>query len=236
MINKIKIGIISDTHMAHEELELYWFDNGVLGKLEQCDILLHAGDFTNNGSYFQALSFFTWYNRFKATKICIAGNHDWFFEKPDYEVDLLLSNFDDIIYLNDSGVHVHGLNIWGTPIQPYFNNWAFNRDESDIKKHWDIIPDDTDVLLVHGPPKFMMDEICQKFRRFNKDPNVGCPLLKNRIEQIKPRLCAFGHIHEQYGMQKVNMGGLFDTIFVNASSVNEDYQPVNLPIFVDLEL
>ena len=37
--------------------------------------------------------------------------------------------------------------------QPVFGNWGFNIERGDpIQKKWDMIPDDTDILITHGPP------------------------------------------------------------------------------------
>jgi hypothetical protein len=65
----------------------------------------------------------------------------------------LLAEYPTVIYLNDSGVEIDGLKFWGSPVQPYFHNWAFNRIGDDICKHWELIPLDTDILITHGPVK-----------------------------------------------------------------------------------
>jgi len=50
------------------------------------------------------------------------------------------------------GTTIEDLKFWGSPVQPEFFNWAFNRERGeDICKHWDLIPDDTDILITHGP-------------------------------------------------------------------------------------
>jgi Icc-related predicted phosphoesterase len=59
--------------------------------------------------------------------------------------------------------------------------------------------------------------------------NVGCELLRNRIEELNPTLNVFGHIHEGYGIY--NNG---KTTFVNASICTPDYGPTNKPIIIDL--
>ena len=48
-----------------------------------------------------------------------------------------------IIFLNDSGCVLENIKIWGSPVQPWFYDWAFNRTRgAEIKKHWDLIPKD----------------------------------------------------------------------------------------------
>ena len=56
-------------------------------------------------------------------KIVIAGNHDLMFERHPGAARELLGN---AIYLENSSTEVAGLKIWGSPVQPEFNNWAFN--------------------------------------------------------------------------------------------------------------
>jgi len=64
-----------------------------------------------------------------------------------------------IFDLKDSVVEIDGVQIWGSHITPWFNDWAFNRGrESEIKKHWNQRPDDTNVLVTHDPPFGTFDE------------------------------------------------------------------------------
>ena len=53
-------------------------------------------------------------------------------------------------------------------------------------------------------------------------------MLLKKVNQIKPKIHVFGHIHEGYGM--IEKG---KTIFANASSVNSNYQMVNAPIVLN---
>jgi len=117
----------------------------------------------------------------------------------------------DIIYLNDTGTTIEGLKIWGSPVQPEFFNWAFNRERGeDICKHWDLIPDDTDILITHGPAFGILDRVLE-------GEYVGCSDLLKKIKQIKPKIHAFGHIHEAYGQCEED-----GTTFINACNVNRN--------------
>jgi Icc-related predicted phosphoesterase len=51
-----------------------------------------------------------------------------------------------------------------------------------------------------------------------------------RVESVKPKVHAFGHIHESYGWYYNEY-----TIFVNASICNESYAPVNKPYVIEHE-
>lgn len=203
MNNKsLKIVAISDTHGQHRSL-----------KLSKGDIIIHAGDVSRSGRPEQIQDFLDWFADLKFRyKVFIAGNHDFFFEKAHTDViDKMIP--EGIIYLNDSSVEIEGIKIWGSPITPWFNDWAFNRDRgSEIKKHWDLIPDDTDILITHGPPFGILDETVYGKR-------TGCEELLLRVYHVKPKYHIFGHIHEDYG--NFTKG---ETTFINASVLDDWYE------------
>lgn len=209
----MQIVAISDTHGTHWDLQ----------SLPDGDVLIHAGDVTRGGTKEQVIDFLKWFAEQKhAHKIFVAGNHDFFFEQADSdEISCIIP--DGIVYLNDSGVEIDGFKFWGSPITPWFNNWAFNRNRgSEIKKHWNLIPNDTDVLITHGPPFGILDETVYGKR-------TGCEELLLRVYQVKPKFHIFGHIHEDYG---IFMKG--ETSFVNASVLDDWYEMKNKPIILDL--
>jgi Icc-related predicted phosphoesterase len=186
-------------------------------------MIIHAGDVSNKGTRRGVLEFLDWFQGLDFEhKIFIAGNHDFFFEQAvDIEIEDLIP--DNVIYLNDSGIEINDLKFWGSPIQPWFHDWAFNRRRGvDIKKHWDLIPEDTDVLITHGPPMDILD-------RTVGGQYVGCEDLKNRIAIVKPKIHVFGHIHEAYGIRELR-----GTKFINASVLNFRYQMVNAPVEIVL--
>ncbi len=144
----MKITFISDTHYQHHNLSL---GSG--------ELLIHCGDFTRKGALADVASFANYISlQDFNTKIVIAGNHDFCFEdKRQHEAEKLLTD-NGIIYLNDSGISIEGIKIWGSPVQPEFFDWAFNRKRgAEIQTHWKLIPDDTDILLTHGPAFGLLD-------------------------------------------------------------------------------
>lgn len=186
------------------------------------DLLIHAGDVSSRGGMNEIRDFNEWLGTLPHPhKVIISGNHDFGFERYPKEAEALITNAK---YLNDSGITIEGLKIWGSPIQPWFYDWAFNRKRGkDIRKHWDMIPTDTDILITHGPPFGILDNT-------ERSEKVGCADLMDIIQhRVRPRLHVFGHIHEAYGQQQVE-----DTLFVNASMVNLAYRPVNQAIVVEL--
>lgn len=261
----VKIGFISDTHTLHNK----WYDKLTYNQwgweLEQAwkelDLLIFGGDCSGRGSEGDVDNFMNWFDLQPAKeKVMIAGNHDYFFDvpfletkprpswknHPQIDLDEMLAKYPNIHYLDDSGVELFGLKIWGSPIQPWFHDWAFNRLRNTphmdtyeepyadmnkyIKPHWDMIPDDTDILVTHGPPYGHGDSLAMQFRRDGED-RVGCVDLMNRIKEVKPKISVFGHIHEGYGVTEED-----GIKFINASCLNDNYRPVNPPIIVDLEV
>lgn len=205
-----KIVAISDLH-------------GVLPKIPQCDLLLIAGDITptkNHSVSFQYNwlnnEFRKWLDGVPAKNIVgVAGNHDFIFQE---------SSPPKLpwIYLQDSGVEINGLKLWGTPWQPWFFDWAFNLYEPQLAEKWASIPNDTDILVCHGPPFGYGDEAV----RLNKKgyENTGSPSLLKRIKEIKPKLVTFGHIHRGRGEWILD-----GTKLANVSILNDNYENVYEP-------
>lgn len=157
---------------------------------------------------------------------------EFFTKQKNKYINKTLEDFPNIIYLNDESTEIMGLKIWGSPIQPWFHDWAFNRQRGEeIKKHWDMIPNDADIVITHGPPRGILDRISPKFERYNENPNVGCDDLLEAIQRVKPKVSVFGHIHEGYG--KIEKDG---TTFINASCLTDNYKPMNPPQFLTLEI
>ena len=218
----MKILCISDTHTKHNLIRSRLIDNAD-GTI---DTIIHAGDISSGGYKGEILKFLEWYNKLPyKNKILIAGNHDFYMEegKPE-DITAMLAEFPNIIYLNDSGIEIDGIKFWGSPVQPYFYNWAFNRIGDAICKHWELIPLDTQVLITHGPVKGILDKT-------KRNGGVGCPYLLEKLTQLtelKLHIC--GHIHEAYGRMENEKG----QIFVNASVLNANYYMANEPIQVEI--
>ena len=208
----MKLVLISDTHSLHDQVEV-----------PDGDVLIHAGDFMNHGTRFHELESFVkwWNNQPHSIKILVAGNHDILVEeRPDLLKNMLVGTD----YLLDSGCEYFGIKLWGSPYTPTFFNWAFMRDRGEaIKKHWDLIPEDTNVLITHGPPLYYLDS------SKNWGPALGCRDLADAVHRIHPKLHVFGHIHGGYG--QTDNGS---TKFVNAAQLSEAYKVVNKPIVVEV--
>ncbi len=211
-----RIVAISDTHSRHQQF----------GPLPDGDILIHAGDATVQGKFDEVVEFNRWLGTLPHKhKIFVAGNHDFMFEKSPELARALITN---ATYLQDSFVVIEGLKIYGSPWQPRFFDWAFNLDRGPlIRRKWELIPDDTDILITHGPPHGILDGVIDRW--MGTIEAVGCEELLPVVQRIKPRAHIFGHIHAGYG--QVKQGGVQ---YINASNCNEQYQIVNAPIVLDL--
>lgn len=236
----MRIVIISDTHGMHDA-KLFNKDLRSAIDPNQYNVLIHAGDISGTGKINQVSSFMYWFMNLKGfdDKIFIAGNHDMSFEstykpKPDWLTHLLheenLSQ-SDCVYLEDSEYIIElpefsrPIKIYGSPWQPEFCNWGFNlpRNGSELEEKWNLIPDDTDILITHCPPYQILDSIVP-----GSIP-LGCEKLKERIDQLNLLVNAFGHIHGG-----ANITYIKNTLYVNASICDEAYLPINKPVIVDI--
>ena len=218
----MRITFISDTHTKHTQ---------ITQDLPGGDLLIHAGDLMNSGYYWEEVyPFLDWYNNLGNYdhKVFIAGNHDRLFEDEAEKINGLLTGYKNIDYLRDEWIIVGDdermVKIYGSPWQPEFYNWAFNlpRNGEDLREKWFNIPNSTDILITHGPPWGHCDVTPYG------NLNVGCELLRVRVDELKPKIHVFGHVHSGYGY-KFHEG----THFINASVLSERYQYSNKPITVD---
>lgn len=198
------------------------------------DLLIVAGDLTGFDSEYEHINYIKWQNKQKYRKIIfIAGNHDGHIQKHN---DLYLQRYNKdkkATYLCDTGIQFEGYKIWGSPWTPTFYDWHFMKDRGEeIKKKWDLIPQDTDILITHGPPFGVLDQVTYSSKA-EDGKFAGCVDLRNAVRRIQPRLHVFGHIHEGYGHTKLNYEAK-DSRCLNVSIMNEEYNPINQPIRVYL--
>jgi Icc-related predicted phosphoesterase len=219
-----RIVAISDTHHQHRKL-----------KIPECDLLIHAGDSTGRGQSHAVREFAQWLNEQPARHIVATpGNHEVSVEQFwPHSREWYLEECPRMHLLIDETVEIEGLKIHGSPYTPWFLDWAYNRARNlseamyrqipEIKPHWDLIPDKTDILVTHGPPYGILDEVLAVDGTSYPLPRyVGCEELLKAVKRVKPQLHIFGHIHCAHG-QKHEDG----TSFYNVSVVDEMYTPSN---------
>jgi len=206
-----KIVIISDTHGSEHEL-----------KSLQGDILIHAGDLEIRKQ--EDLDYII--NWFKGLDfkhiIWVGGNHDFYLEHL-HKHHIAPVFPENIHYLCNTSIEIEGIKFWGSPFSSQFGNWAFMGHLEDLKPIWDTIPSDTDIVITHSPPFAINDQCVNGI-------SVGCPALRNKLKEIKPKYHICGHIHEAFGIYQDE-----NTTYINASLLNEYYDMVNDPVEINYE-
>lgn len=235
---KLSILCISDTHLR----------NGF--ETKPVDVILHAGDHTMVGRVGEmAQAAMQLQKRAAKLRITTPGNHDWLSQKDPATARNLFEE-KGIIYLLDEAYTIspeqfpqldRPLKVWGSPWQPRFYDWAFNLDRgAPIKEKWDLIPEDTDILITHGPPAGILDRAPRGFPEedwsesdfeFHSE-HVGCEDLLEAVNRVRPGLHVFGHIHADKGWRRSKGRS---TLFVNAAVCNERYDDSHKPIVVEYE-
>ncbi len=182
----MKLALFSDTHATHGRINI-----------PDADILIFAGDMTHCRTSQDVAHF----NNFLGSlphlhKIVIGGNHDHRLARDPEKAKALLSN---AVYLQDEGVVIAGITIYGTPWQPTFNDYACDafalpRGQA-LKEKWDMIPAKIDILVTHAPPLGIFDQ--------DGPISHGCADLAAAVAKLKPRYHIFGHIHSHHGMVKI---------------------------------
>ena len=210
-----KIWHISDTHSYHYLLDIP----------KDIDIVIHSGDATNYRDIYknqvELEDFLYWYERLPIEhKIYVAGNHDTAIEKNLFNVKQKMKD-SGIIYLENDSTIIDGIKIWGSPHTPTFGNWAFMKARQKLDKVWQNIPEDSNIIVVHGPPKGILD---LSYDRQNNVERCGCNALKKRVLTIEPKLFLSGHIHNVKDI--INAGTMklscCKTIFSNGSVLTDN--------------
>lgn len=231
----MRIISISDTHRGHQHIELPPYQEG--------DVLVHAGDISGRGEIATIANFHYWLKDLPYKHIVvISGNHDFCFENEerDYAKTTLIGDQEDRIhYLEDSEITIDGIKFYGSPWQPWFGGWAFNlRRGEEIARKWAQIPDDTDVLITHGPPAQKCGGVIPHvFHRHTGtdlyEEDVGCEDLFQRMKELtKLQYHICGHIHEGYG---VYTHPDLSCKVVNASIMDLKYNPTNKPFMLTVK-
>jgi len=94
-------------------------------------------------------------------------------------------------------------NIYASPYTPRFDTSAFQYPSGEDRFNhagttpsWaqnadtklSIIPENVDIVMTHGPPKYILDET-------NDRDGAGCEHLRRAVARVQPRVHCFGHIH-----------------------------------------
>ena len=210
----MKIWHISDSHSSHSLLEVP----------KDIDLVIFSGDESNYYDVYknepEFRDFIEWFGNLPIKyKVFVGGNHSAFVALRTREVKEIC-NQKNIIYLENESVEIEGFKIWGSPYSPTFGNWYFMKGRDKMWKLWDNIPDDTDILITHTPPRGCLD---LSYNRNHQLEFCGCSNLLKNVFRVKPKLHCYGHIHSCEGV--LNAGTMklanLDTIFSNGSVVTD---------------
>lgn len=223
----MKIVAISDVHGKWNKLQI-----------PECDILISAGDYSFRGEKHMVENFHKWLNKQEAGYIISGqGNHELWVEKNFAEAkEIAEKACPGVHFIGDAQtINIEGIKIFVSACTPWFYDWAWNRARSlgeaqhrqikYIGDEWAKIEPDTNILVTHGPPYEILDELLY-VDGTPKGQFVGCDILAKKITQIKPDLHIFGHIHCGYGQKHLN-----GTSYYNVAICDEMYMASN-PITV----
>ena len=150
---------ISDTHNMHQQLT----------NMPAADVIIHCGDFADNGTEEETLDFLNWFIELPYPhKIFVTGNHDLCL----WDAKGIENLPENVHFLQDCGCEIDGIKFFGL---------AYNHPEA-------LIPDYTDIVVTHEAPVMILDE--------SNGVNWGNAPLRNRVQEIKPKYHLFGHAHD----------------------------------------
>ncbi len=202
----MRIVVISDVHEQWKDLVI-----------PECDLLISAGDYSYRGEKHIVESFHKWLSVQPAIQIIsLQGNHEiWVSKNFKAAKEIVHHISPKIKFVEDDSFFIDGLKFYCSSITPKFGPWAYGYDKNQLKEHWSFIPEDTQVLVTHGPSYGVLDCVAGRI--------LGDPYLRLAIAELRSiKLHVFGHIHDSSGIVEID-----GVTYINAAICNEEYKPVN---------
>ncbi|KAI9712941.1 MAG: hypothetical protein M1828_001500 [Chrysothrix sp. TS-e1954] len=211
----VKIVCISDTH-------------NTTPALPAGDLLLHAGDLTEKGSFAELQAQLDWLNtQPHIHKVVIGGNHDLlldaaFVNSHQFRIEEKESQmasdlkWGDVKYLCDEQISLsfadelsgtrRELSIYGSPTTPWFGTWAFQVPP--IRDVWSgrLGTNTSPSKVVAGSKAQRRPDILLTHgppKPHLDQDGKGCGFLAREVARARPKLVVFGHIHPGYGEETV---------------------------------
>lgn len=222
-LSPVRVVCVSDTHNKQPDLP-------------PGDVLIHAGDLTDTGSFDEVQAGLAWLSsQPHRHKVYVAGNHDVLLDEsflakhPERRYGQTRTKADldwgSVIYLEDSSVtlEIHAdaddpsdapssqrgtrsLTVRGSPWTPQYGTSAFQYRPNALD-HWDHKMGD----LIGGSPRLDI-LVTHGPPRHHLDQRdfyrAGCPYLADKVYDLRPRLMVFGHIHAAYGREDTILDGV----------------------------
>ncbi|SPQ23751.1 031c68b4-9375-49ab-9189-0b415b5ab89a [Thermothielavioides terrestris] len=167
------------------------------------DLLVHCGDLTDGGTAAEIQAQIDWLRALPHRwKVVVGGNHDVWLDAAvrgqlgEKEGGGVVVDFSGVEYLCDRAVELEfeggrRLNVYGWGAVPWCGEGFAYQYERE-KHPWEgRIPEETDVLVTHTPP------------RHHLDLGLGCAGLLDEVWRVKPKLHVFGHVHWGHGTEAV---------------------------------
>lgn len=168
--------------------------------------------------------------------VFIGGNHDFLLEKLGHDLMDTIDPYkecENVFYLQDSFVILEGIKIYGTPYIKDLKNWAFYLSDNKLLSRYQCIPDDTDILLTHMPPKVDMCGAVLQSNTFNYLSDYGSKELADvLLERPNIKYHLFGHVHSGDHNGTINVN---NTKLYNISIKDEDYKSNYKPLIINYE-
>jgi len=214
---EVRIAHFSDTHNLHRSIES---DFG----LPEADVMLHTGDFSDQGSDAEISDFDAWLGEVCRKRyahiVVIPGNHDWWSTLREVEAGRLRpeaavqrqymqSKLRNARVLCHEEVELFGLRIFGSSWSP----WQMDASPDSLGRSparqatleawqeaggkadvFSSLPKNVDVLMTHGPADRILDCLGEPGQSWGSSKK-----LRKAIRKAKPRMHLFGHLHEQRG-------------------------------------
>lgn len=211
--------------------------------IESCDIVLICGDImplniqsnpTRSEEWIRSI-FIPWCMSLPCERVVfIAGNHDFLMSDHPDRIRLMLQGQDKVIYLDCETYEYNGYVIYGTPMCKPFGRWAFmpSYEEQDkrYERHLKSIGR-IDIVMSHDAPFGVSDVILQEDCLWADGSHIGNKSLRKFIEKAQPKLQVKGHLHTT--SREIEMLG--ETKVYSVSLLNENYEMVFEPTYIDLE-
>ena len=219
----MRLAAISDIHGRQ----------GTIREFPKADLCVIAGDVCTTGKLTQLKQFIQDIRKWPYDKIIfVAGNHDRCLEGERRPQALeIIAKDPRIVMLRDEALVVDGIKFYGSPWTPCYGRWAFMRPDDLLGDHvWRFIPDDTDILITHGPACGILDRVGNRLPGSN---TLRYELDKGRIK-LKAHI--FGHIHEGRGSMEVPTYGEITYMAYNVSYLDSKYEPYPQAPFTVIEV
>lgn len=205
---------------------------------EGIDVVLHCGDLTTRCTPEELQRTMDFLAAHPASlKLCIPGNHDRYLDdaytdakrtskRPGAEgadekaaaCRAIVESANGVKMLS-AGTHTFELangaqlRVYADPYTPEFGRWGFQYPRG--TRTFDI-PSDVDVVMTHGPPYGVLDEIEPDHP--NDFAHVGCKNSLWAVYSSKPQIHCFGHVHEDWGAYLATWGSSTSKVEIDSSA------------------